>query len=227
VNPLGGPGLNEAVRNKLVHQNVNTDGSGGWDLSVIMTCVPAFPNNLGRLYEVVVQLGDVASLLGLVDTIGPCNAPDQELRSRLAEARVAWQDDDPVAKAILTAFGAQFTSGAQVVGVSGTISQLPDPQAPSYTLKPINLTQELVPLALALAQSDLVSKLDHYEGTKAIPVDGTIVPIGSFMRITHRVTKNMALTIIQADRQRQPIDPIEFLPSSARKYLLQEIQTQR
>lgn len=210
----GDPGLNEAVLQKLQPLATSRTDSSGWNFSTVLTCAPASPNDQRRLYEVVVHLSDAIAALGGMQTTPKCHAPDQEMRTHLVEARVAWQDDDTTSRAILTTFG---QSEAGEIG----------PDDPVRTLTPINLDQELEPMAKAMAAADLVSKLDHYEGSLAVPMHKKIVPLGSIDRVTHKVEKNRAVSVIHAKGAGVKWDALDFLPASARAYVLKEIQTQR
>jgi hypothetical protein len=206
VTTTGGAGANEAVLQRLQHK-------GEWFLSIVLTVSPASPNDRRRLYEVKVDLPDILTAVGGLVANPACNAPDREIRTHMTEARVAWDDNDPNYTNILKTIGG--TDDGQI-GTNDPVQ-----------LTPINLTSELKPLAAAIAASDFVSRLDHYEGIQAVPMAGGIVPLGSIFKIVHKVTTDRAVSIIHCGAPSQAPDPIDFLRGSARSYLLKEIQTQR
>jgi hypothetical protein len=184
-----------------------------FQLATVISCVPASPNSEARLYEVDVSLGDALNLLGA--SLGGLDArgPDKVLRSRYATARFAWQDDQDTRDRILKVFSDD---------PGGTVDAQ-DPGLTAATLTPVNLDDELTPLARALAAQEVASQLDHYEGTMAVPQVPQLRPIGSIQSITHRVSADEAITIVKAIGSPRPIDVFALLPQAARRTILREI----
>jgi hypothetical protein len=185
-------------------------------LATIISCIPASPNSDKRLYEVQVTLADALQTLGVkgspkLDAL----APDKALRSFYATARFAWQDDQNTRDLILKVF-TDDPGGSVDAG---------KPDLAPATLKPVNLDDELTPLAKALAAQEVAGQLDHYEGTMAVPQVPDLRPIGSIQVVTHRVTADQALTIVKAAGTPPPIDVLAMLPQSARRTILREIQS--
>lgn len=216
----GDDGLNEAVLQKLQPLAASRNpGPGTWQFSTILTCTPASPNDLRRCYEVITPLSEAIDYLGGLTDPPSCKGPDREMRSHLAEARVLWVDDPSsgapwVNKDIFSAFGRND---------DGDIVFLD----PVQNLTPLNLETELKPLGRALAAADLVEKLDHYVGKLTVPMSSSIVPIGSVNSITHKVMDNRAVTEIRTGMSPPKYNAMDFLPASARKFILQEIQKNR
>src|SRR5581483_7713698 len=198
------PALNEATLQSLAKDKDFT-------LATVMTVSPASPNDLRRLYEIKAPVSDLWEKYKMDSQ--DCDGPDQEVRSHIAEARVAWQEGDNTPAAIVLSIG----------GSTGSITD----SDPTTTLTPINLVQELQPLAQAIAIADLIPKLDHYEGRKAVPMNAKYVPIGSITKVTHRVTKNRAVSVLEGTGPSTSYDATDFLRGSARSYLLKQIQAQR
>ena len=184
-------------------------------LATIISCIPASPNSEKRLYEVEVTLEDAIATLGLKGA-GKLQAfaPDKVLRSLYVTARFGWQDDQDTRDLILKV----FTDDPE-----GTVDASKPNKTPA-TLKPVNLDDELVPLAKALAAQELAGQLDHYEGSMAVPQVPDLRPIGSIQVVTHRVTADQALTLVRATGTPPPIDVLALLPQSARRTILREIQ---
>src|SRR5262249_47446792 len=131
-------------------------------LATVISCVPASPNSDARLYEVPVLIGDALKTLGAKASTLPALGPDKVLRSLYATARFAWQDEASTRNAILSVF---------------SDPPQPDNAAPPVVLKPVNLEDELVPLARAIAAQEIAGQLDHYEGTMAVPQVPDLRPI--------------------------------------------------
>jgi len=214
-------GLNEAVLQKLDRRDGSGDGGYAWQLAVILSCTPAGPNDLGRLYDIPVTLTEASTTAGIAGVLTGFG-PDIELRTRLADARVAWPvgQDDPddaahgqaAVQAILALFG--------VDDVAPDITL----DAVDTTIVPINLEQELEPLAKAVAAASLLTMLDHYEGTQAFPAHKDFKPIGSITSVTHSVSENRFITTLRAVASHNTFDPTDFLTGSARSTLLKQIQ---
>lgn len=214
----GGPGLvgNDATQQTLI---TNTDNNAppelGWKLAVVLSLAPGSPNDVRRCYEVQVSTNDAANAAGLSSYSGTGYAPDQEFRSQLSDARIAWSDNPDTVDAILNTLGA--TDMVDDIGSEDSVT----------SLTPINLKQELTPLAQAMAAADLLNNQDCYEGTKVVYMNAALVPIGSIERVVHKVTHNRAVTVLHALPKAQPFHAIEMLKGSARSYLLKQIATSR
>jgi hypothetical protein len=226
------PAIDNNVLDSAAQELISsTSGSSDdWKLAVVMSVSPAAPNDLRRMYEIQVSTAEAAATAGLTGYGAVGSGPDQELRSHLSQARIAWQDDSGVFDQILALLGC-----TDVVGTSGT-DQITTKEAMSVgnpltgfgtALTPVNLNQELKPLAKALAAADLLSKLDHYVGERAVPMDASIVPIGAVTRVIHKVLENRAVTVVHCTRHPAPFRAIDFLQGTARALLLHEIQNQQ
>lgn len=207
------PGSDAFVRGKS-WQTRRLVSKDTFRLATILSCVPAGPNDARRLYVVNVTLDEALETLGLanadrVDATGPV----QELRTRKTQARVAWTDSQDDQDRILGLFGA-----------TGEAVSATDPTLTPQTLVPINLEDELRPLAKAVAAADVVNKLDHYEGRLSVPIAPHLRPIGTVQVVSHQVRRNEAVTVLQASAPQVFVDPMSRLPASARKILAREVQ---
>lgn len=208
---LGPTGLLEPALEHLVSA---TSGSDAWKLAVVISVSPAAPNDLRRLYEIPVTMEEAALTAGMTGSPPTGYGPDKEMRSHLSQARVAWLDDTGTYDEILRLLGCS----------DSTIAIDRDNETAPIALTPINLEQELKPLARAIAAADLVSKLDCFEGRRAVPMDDEIVPIGTIKRVTHKVVENRAISIVECANEAEPFSAIDFLEVSSRAYLLQELK---
>lgn len=227
VETTGDAGLNEAVLQELIPTTAEEEEDEAWKLAVILSCSPASPNDTGRLYMIPVSMTDAADTAGLDEGVNTAGyAPDIETRSRLADARIAWMDDDEdpsldnpdVATEIMSLFGVD-DSGGEISADSP-----PD-------LVPINLEQELQPLAKAIAAADLLTKLDHYEGELAVPANQDLVPIGSLTRVVHRLLVHDGIgrwvTVLHCTSRPPHFSFEDFLQGTSRSFLLKEIASAR
>lgn len=207
TNFTGGPGFNEAILQKLV-RNVDDGDVKAWRLAVILSLVPAAPNSTSRLFEVQVSGGQAVTLAGIAAPSVGGTAPDVQTRSRLADARVPWpvDDNDTDVGNILACFPPAGTAD-----IFGT---------PAVT--PMNLAQELTPLAQAIAATHLMSTLDHYQGTASIPINQLIVPIGSLTRVVHRVKDRRLVTEMTCTRAPGKFHVEQFLAGTARDFILKQ-----
>lgn len=191
-----------------VQQSLNPN----WSLATVISCSPAAPNDLRRLYSVPVAAMEAAETAGLFVT-PDSYGHEKEDRSQLAEARVAWveegEDEDTPENIILTLVGGGVEDDE------------------NGDLEPINLESELIPLARAVAAADLMGKLDHYEGSLAVPMNGDLVPLGSISRVTHRVTDNRAVTVLNCSAPAPHYRFEDYLSGSARSFILKEIVSRR
>lgn len=207
----------DVVDGELANQQliVATSGTDAWKLALILSCSPAAPNDLRRMFEVQVSLADAAASVGLSSVPSVNTGPDMEMRSHLSQARVAWQDDSGVFDEILALLG---------TGDAHPAITTDDPIA---TLVPINLTQELQPLAKVIAGTYLLQHLDRHEGSRAVPMDGNLCPLGSITRVVHRVKDNRAVSVVHCEGHAPPFRAVDFLTGAARSFLLKEIASVR
>lgn len=189
--------------------------AANYAMATVLSCVPAAPNDVGRLYEVVVPISEAVEALGVSGSDVTASGPDQELRTTLDTARFAWGDDQNTKDRIVQG----FVGADPNASVSAT-----DPSLTFGGLVPVNLELELRPLARAVAAVDLATRIDHYQGTLATPIDARIAPVGSVSTVVHRVTKDMATTTLVAPAPRPVINPIDLLPAAARKIIAREVQ---
>jgi hypothetical protein len=183
-------------------------------VAVIISMIPAAPADVRRLFYYEVSLDNAAEYLGLTTTPSGTSV-QQELRTQISNARFAWGDDQNTKNAIIEGyFGANSVSAPDVIAEKALIT-------------PINLYSEIIPLATACAASSLFPKLDHYEGNLEVPMDPAIVPVGSVDTVIHRVTpapgdKCRSTTMVHAGATEFTTpDPIQLLPSSVRRIVLQ------
>lgn len=234
-----GAGQNERPAQSL---RLATTGEDAWKFATVISVAPAGPNDLRRLYEVQVDVSTAASTAGLSDT--PTGyGPDVEKRSQLAQARLPWIDGTGwgVVTVAALAFADDGGSPDTVIDVDESIAFAKCLFSGASILafynigmgatsgfEPVNLTQEVAPLAMAIAAADLLTKLDCRVGRKAVPGDKNIVPLGSVKRVVHKVQDNRWVSILYGEEADQvQFRAIDFLPAEARTFILQTTVTRR
>lgn len=187
-----------------------------WKLALVMSCAVGGPNDLRRFYEYQGTGAAAAASIGLDTSLAIGAGPDVELRTQLTAARVPWLDADR--DDILSIFAVSDNPGIT------TAESLSD-------IDPINTAQELVPVGDSVAAADLLTKLDHYEGTRTVHAmdlindDGTTQgPIGSIDEIVFRVQHNRFTATMHCTPIAPQFHAEDFLKGSARAFVLQELQ---
>lgn len=163
-----------------------TELAANWKLSLVVTCVQAVPNGLGRLHQETVDAADALALLpGVV--AGKMNGPDFETFVDIDTARFGWVDSHA------TAIEEAFFDGK------------PPPAAVMVNPETIR--------ALARAQAARVHAtfLDRGEGSFAVSLRPEVVPVGSLAQVTHRVARPDERTVLTTTTLVMP--PIVVPPS--------------
>lgn len=214
----------------------NLVAASSFNLAIIVSAVPGGPNDKRRLYSVPVTLGGAIATLngtGIDDANSEGLGPKKYLRVRgyPTTARFPYlgttsnaPDSDALnegADLTLRKFGAVNTTTTVSVADDTAVT----PTGSGDKFKPINLESELEPYAKALAAAHLVLNFDCWEGERETGIDFTLFPVGTVNRITHRISAKTAVTIVTASPGDDVnLDPISFLPWSARKILTRQVQ---
>lgn len=220
--------------------------STDWKLATVISVSPGAPNDPRRFYEVKLDTATVAAAAGWNGYALAGHGPDVELRTQLGEARIAWRDDSTVANGILAtlAFNDGTGGGNPAIGIGGASGATQDPlnyvevtggvyagtpplyggTATNTGLVPINQVQEVIPLAVATAVADFLTKIDCYVGTQRIPGTKTAKPIGTVRKVVHRVTADRFESEIHAvEPDQHQFRAQDFLAGAPRANLLQTI----
>lgn len=167
--------------------------------TMIVTVVPAAPNDDRRFYRHVVTPADVEAITGL--TVGPAVGPVWELRVGAATetARYEWRDDQEGAIGALVGF---------------------EPLDRAAAVAPVNL-ERLHFVAVAAAAELYARYMDRLEGTVAVGWTPELRPVGNAAAITHELaTDGAALTTATLPSDVAPVDLVAFLPEDVRRQVL-------
>lgn len=160
----------------------------GWKLAVVLTVVPASPNNIDRAYKVTVtpdQIGD----------LGPCEGPTVYARvfPGVMTARFAWSDDQAEAlKAAIKGEG---------------------PWPESLLVNP-EFVQDV---ALATAKRVYDPLRDRPTGSPSFDLAPDIYPAGTVSAVRHTVASGEVTTSLVFGTIAQAVDLNRYLSASTRK----------
>lgn len=165
--------------------------SDTFQLAVILTVVPATPNDLRKFHEEIVDATDV----------GESNARGPEAVVRVFEgvttARYAWSDD----------------YGDQLVDAVRGLGRLPDPG-----IACVNIDQ-VKDVAKATAQRFYEIYRDRPEGAVAVDMDPTLRPTGTVSSVQHNMSGGVTESLVQFRKVKRVVDIWPFLNSSTRRAL--------
>lgn len=173
-------------------------------MSIILTVVPAAPNNEKRLYAYEVKPDAVEAIIGR--SLGPCEGPEMEIRVGPAggwwTAKFAWAD--AMADAIRDSF---YEDGK------------PTPEE-------LLCNRDFVKaLAEASAAKVYTLLMDRNEGSQIVPWLPNANLEGRLAHITHSMeTDGLMNTLLFCPPYRGAIDAWAWLPAEARKVLLRQVQ---
>lgn len=183
-------------------------------VAVVLTAVPAAPNDERQLYRHRVEKSDAEAALGL--GIGECRGPVWKVRvsDALLQARWEWRDDK--ASAVEDVFGVTSAPPPKA-GAVGSGNPPADPLGDPANNVAVRACAEAVAAAIYSAF------LDRGEGTHATAISPETHPTGSISTVTHVLrTDGSALTLAYMPGRAEPVDLLAFLPESVRS-LLQRI----
>jgi hypothetical protein len=194
-------------------------------LAVILTCVPASPNNGNQLYKITVNPSDVRKIIpaGATSGLGNAQGPEMDIHCGLDTARVMWLDSR--SSDIEAIFG--LVNGApgnvQTLNVKGLVINGEDGS--------LETGASLTNLAQAEAAKVYAALADHYEGTVTGGMNGGVHLNGFVQDITHTLQPN-GMTTTQltlpstAARMSKQLDVFRFLNSTSRAAILKLVQPQ-
>jgi hypothetical protein len=200
--------------------------SPNFKLAVVLTCVPASPNNLNQLYSISVKPSDVANIIPQGAKTGLLNAqgPEMDIHCGLDTARVAWVDSR--AADIEAIFGIQNGAAA-----GKPIPLNVDNLIINGSKSDLNSGASLTNLAQAEAAKFYAALVDHFEGGVSGYMNGGVHLNGMVQDITHtlhpRGETTTQLTLPStAVRMSKQIDVFRFLNAKSRAVILKLVQPQ-
>jgi hypothetical protein len=182
--------------------------------SVVLTCVPASPNNLAQFYKITVTPDQAKTML------------PRSVQNRMTENRgPVWRIR--VGPGTLTARFAWLDSHSTNIENAFFLSSLPGtgtgtPVA-AVTWDDTMLTNydQLKAMAYAAAASIYSGYADRFEGTHVTAFDAVRRPVGRIGRVVQELAPSgAAITQLNAPPDRQGIDVFAMLPESIRRQIL-------
>lgn len=199
--------------------------SPSFKLAVILTCVPAAPNNLNQFYTVSVKPSDVEGVIPQGAGAGLTNAqgPEMDIHCGLDTARVMWVDSR--SSDIEAIFGIQ--GGAPAVVQNLNVDDLVINGQNGSLQSGASLTN----LAKAESAKIYAALVDHYEGTVTGYMNGGVHLNGMVQDITHTLHPDGSTTTqltlpSTAVRMSKQLSVFRFLNSTSRAAILRLVQPQ-
>ena len=189
-------------------------------LAMIVTMVPAAPNDKRQLHPITVKPGDVRDLLpsGLQAGLSNAKGPVWEVRvgPRWEVARVGWKDSR--FKDIEAIFG--LGSPNAVPNLKGLVTN-EDPAGGSSLKAGASLNQ----IARGIAARIYASLVDRHEGTSAGDMNSSVRLEGWMDQVTQEISPNgVASTKVSLPEKIPEMDFLAFLDSSTRAIIMRQPQ---
>lgn len=207
------PALTHAIDEELL-DGTSTFLSSTHRVAVVMTAIPASPNNKAQLFKVVVTPQEVAGVV-VVDA-GKTNGPIWEVRvgPGTVTARFAWSDDQSVV--IERSFGVGLASGQ-----AGEEQAEGDREILQTLL--VN-DEDIREFARALAAKLWGKMVARRLGRKTVRFNPDLVPTGAIQKILHQIgVKGEATTEISIAEERVAVAENVFLPDAVRRTINREV----
>ncbi len=233
IDNLPGPGVKEAKkgRHQITMDATIRKGSAKPSLSanhrmaVVITCVPASPNNKRQLYRIRIKADDVRTRLPsfMRNSLNKTNkglVEEVRIGAGFETARVRWKD----------------TRSRDIEKIFGVIPGDPDFNDLIINDKPgqgaVSLgggtAASIREIALAAATAVYASYNDRFMGSKTVHGKGGLLPAGTMGEIVHEVgTDGKFTTSLDLPDEIETLDIFAFLNDSTRRIILKNAQATR
>lgn len=181
-------------------------------VAIVLTAVPAAPNDIGQLHEIDVNPSDVGNLIGS-DKVANADGPVAMVRvgPGTATARFAWRDEDE--SAIKEAFG---------INRDGSLTA--PKRSPSLEKLLID-SDEVKKVAQATAAVVYAQLVDRIVGGKSVRLDGQVTPAGNLQEVEFSVgTRGEALTTLEFRDALPVLSMLGFVSDDVRRKLFRLVQ---
>lgn len=169
--------------------------SPSFKLAMILTHIPAVPNDSRQLHKIVVKPNDIKDLLPLAarGSVGDAQGPPMEIRvgPNIETARIQWKD----------------SKAAEIEKIFGITEGEPNLDGLVLNDGPIGSLEtgaSLPSIARAQAASVYASLVDRYQGKSSGAMNGNVHLNGYLASITHQAIKNGGAYTSIAMREKVP-----------------------
>lgn len=180
-------------------------------VAVVLTLVPAAPNDISQLYSIEVSKNDVQDVLG---DLGDCKGPVWELRVHpgLITARIAWKDD-------------QASVVERSFGLGEEIKTEEEQRAHDASMRSLTVNlEDLEAVAKATAIKIWAKLTDRYIGTKTVRFHPDITPLGSITSVQNVVTTDGEVySVIELAEELAERNILALLPEGVRRVVNREV----
>lgn len=198
------PGLDVAGSPALNGQQVDLEPEH--QIAVVLTHIPAAPNDVRQFYYVDVSLEDIAEAYGV--EFGKAEGPRLEVRvdPGVVTARFGWPDDNALQDIVESSFS--------------------DTPPDMEKLEPLLVDAEaLEKVALAAAASEVQKFVPRWQGQANLPYNASMRPTGNLTDVSLEVTtQGIPRTVGMLSPIPDPPPMRSLLPQGVRQLLLREIQ---
>jgi len=185
--------------------------SATFKASVIVSVAPMSPNNIGRLHRVPVDLKKAKEFLpkSIQGALPGATGPKWDMRigAGLMTARFAWVHNN--AAKIEREFGVGSAFKSVVPRTNEDLMNWP----------------EMLDLSQVTAAGLYASMPDHWEGSIAVAMNESLLPLGNITAVIHTLTQDgEAITQLALPDSVIPFDGMAALPRSTRNLILRQVQ---
>jgi len=201
--PITGDGSRYGSGGKVFSMNAN------FRASTIITVAPVSPNSTARLFPVTVNLERARKYLPSSVAIALPNATGPRWTMRIGAG-------------LLTArFFWQHSAASQIEGEFGVGVQDPKPRTNERLLN----FREIEDLARVTAAGLYASMPDKWEGSKSVPLNQGLLPLGSIRAVSHTLNpEGDAETTLDLPDNVAAFDALALMPRSTQNFIYRNVQ---
>lgn len=230
---IPGVSAEDATKGKtsFLHDAVNRKGAKkpslaeAHKLAVVITCVPASPNNKQQLYKIRVKPSDILNRLpkhmhASLNKVNPGLVEEVRIGAGMETARVRWRDD-------------RSADIEKIFGVrSGTpnFNDLILNDDPSGAVQSVGggTAASIREIAFSAAAAIYANYHDRYMGSKVVHGKGGLTPAGNLQEVVYEVgTDGKFISNISLPDNPEGLDLFAFMNESTRRIITKNAQASR
>lgn len=215
----------------ILHDAINRKGakkpslSEAHKLAVVITCVPASPNNKQQLYRIRVKPSDIVDRLpqhmhASLNKVNPGLVEEVRIGAGMETARVRWRDD-------------RSTDIEKIFGVRDGAPNFKDlilNDDPSGSVKSVGggTSASIREIAFSAAAAVYANYHDRFMGSKVVHGKSGLVPAGNLQEVVYEVgTDGKFISNISLPDNPEGLDLFAFMNESTRRIITKNAQASR
>ena len=196
-------------------------------VAILLTLVPAAPNNKKQLYKISVKPSEVqgrlpaAAAQGLQNALGPIK--EVRVSAGFETARIRWVDDrsDDIKKLFGALDGEPNLTGLVVNDVESPLAQVAFPGGGG-------VAASLREIAKSIAASIYANETDRLMGSRTTPMNRNMRISGNLGEIIHEVGQNgVVTTTARLPDKLNPLPIVAFMDQGTRAIVFREVQSSK